>query len=225
MLFDGLTPQPLDPIMAGFQEFTADTRAEKINLGVGMYYDEAGRIPVLDVVQEAERRMVGKVESWTYLVPDGMPALREAAKRLVFGDALVESDGTRIVTVQSLGGTGALKLGADVIHRVAPGSVVALSRPTWGNHPSIFAGAGLEVVEYPYFDAATGGVDWPGMRDSIAAMAAGTVVLLHACCHNPTGADLDAAQWAELVGIISGAEARAVSGHGLRRVCGRAGRR
>ena len=202
MLFDGLKPQPLDRIMAGFQEFTADPRAEKINLGVGMYYDEAGRIPVLEVVQEAERRMVGKVESWTYLVPDGMPALREAAKRLVFGDALAESDGARIVTVQSLGGTGALKLGADVIRRVAPGSVVALSRPTWGNHPSIFAGAGLEVVEYPYFDAATGGVDWAGMRDCIAALAEGTVVLLHACCHNPTGADLDAAQWAELAGIL-----------------------
>lgn len=201
-LFDGLKAQPLDPIMAGYQEFMADTRAEKINLGVGMYYDEAGRIPVLDVVQGVERRMAGKVESWTYLVSDGLPALREAAKRLVFGDALVASDGARITTAQSLGGTGALKLGADVIRRVAPGSVVALSRPTWGNHPSIFAGAGLEVVEYPYFDAATGGVDWVGMRDCVAGMPAGTVLLLHACCHNPTGADLDAAQWGKLAGLI-----------------------
>ncbi len=202
-LFDGLTPSPLDPIMQGFQEFTADPRPGKINLGVGMYYDEAGRIPILDVVQAAEQRLAGTVNTWSYLVPDGLPALREAAKRLVFGDALVESDGARIVTVQSLGGTGALKLGADVISRLAPGSTVAISRPTWGNHPSIFGGAGLAVIEYPYFDAATGGVDWPGMRDAVAEMAPGTVLLLHACCHNPTGADIDAAQWAELAGLIA----------------------
>jgi aromatic-amino-acid transaminase len=202
-LFEGLKPAPLDPIMAGFQEFTADQRPGKINLGVGMYYDEQGRIPILDVVQTAETRLAGSVNSWAYLVPDGLPALREAAKRLVFGDALVESDGARIMTVQSLGGTGALKLGADVINRLAPGSTVAISRPTWGNHPSIFAGAGLNVIEYPYFDPATGGVDWPGMRDAVAAMPPGTVLLLHACCHNPTGADIDAAQWAELATLIT----------------------
>ncbi len=202
-LFNGLKPQALDPIMAGFQAFTADKRPEKINLGVGMYYDEQGRIPILDVVHAAEQRLAGSVTSWTYLLPDGMPSLREATKRLVFGDALVESDGARITTAQSLGGTGALKLGADVIRRLAPGSTVAMSRPTWGNHPSIFAGAGLDVMEYPYFDPATGGVDWPGMRDAIAAMAPGTVLLLHACCHNPTGADLDAAQWTELAGLIA----------------------
>ncbi len=199
-LFEGLKPQALDPIMASFQAFGADTRPGKVNLGVGMYYDEQGRIPVLDVVQAAEARLA--IKSWSYLQPDGLPALREAAKRLVFGDALVASEGARIVTVQSLGGTGALKLGADVIRRLAPGSTVMLSRPTWGNHPSIFAGAGLAVGEYPYFDPATGGVDWAGMRVAVAAMAPGTVLLLHACCHNPTGADLDAAQWAELAGLI-----------------------
>ncbi len=202
-LFDGLKPQALDPIMAGFQAFTADNRPEKINLGVGMYYDEQGRIPILDVVHAAEQRLAGSVTSWTYLLPDGMPSLRDATKRLVFGDALVESDGARITTAQSLGGTGALKLGADVIRRLAPGSTVAMSRPTWGNHPSIFAGAGLATTEYPYFDPATGGVDWPGMRDAVAAMPPGTVLLLHACCHNPTGADLDAAQWSELAELIA----------------------
>ena len=201
-MFDALTPQPLDPIMAGFAEFAVDTRADKVNLGVGMYYDEEGRIPVLDVVRAAEAIVMPKIASWGYMQPEGMPALREAAKRLVFGDAMAAAEGGRIVTVQSLGGTGALKLGADVIARVAPGSVVAMSRPTWGNHPSIFAGAGLKVVEYPYFDAATGGVDWAGMRDALAGMAAGTVVLLHACCHNPTGADLTAANWAEVAGIV-----------------------
>ena len=202
-LFDGLTPQALDPIMAGFQAFTADTRAEKLNLGVGMYYNEQGRIPILNVVQAAELQLAGSVNSWAYLVPDGLPALREATKRLVFGNAMVDAEGGRITTAQSLGGTGALKLGADVIRRLAPGSTVAISRPTWGNHPSIFAGAGLNVVEYPYFDASTGGVDWPGMRDAVANMPEGTVLLLHACCHNPTGADIDAAQWAELVALIS----------------------
>ena len=201
-LFDGLTPQPLDPIMAGFAEFGADARPDKINLGVGMYYDEAGRIPILDVVQAAESRLSGTIGTWGYLQPDGLPALREAAKRLVFGDALAGSMGKRIVTVQSLGGTGALKLGADVIHRLAPDSTVMLSRPTWGNHPSIFAGAGLRVAEYPYFDAATGGVDWPGMRDAVAATAPGTVLLLHACCHNPTGADLRPQDWQELARLI-----------------------
>lgn len=201
-LFDALQPQALDPIMAGFLAFGADTRADKINLGVGMYYNEEGRIPVMGVVQAAEAAVAPTIKSWAYLQPDGLPALREATKRLVFGDALVDSDGGRISTVQTLGGTGALKVGADVIARIAPGSTVAMSRPTWGNHPSIFAGAGLTVTEYPYFDPATGGVDWPGMRDAVAAMAPGTVLLLHACCHNPTGADLTPANWQELAGLI-----------------------
>ena len=198
-LFDGLRPQALDPIMAGFQEFAADRRPGKINLGVGMYYDEEGRIPVLPVVLEAEQRV--SVPSWGYLLPDGLPALREQAKRLVFGE-LAESEGSRIVTVQSLGGTGALKLAADVIARVSPGATVAMSRPTWGNHPSIFAGAGLQLADYPYFDPASGDVDWPAMRSAVAAMPGGTVLLLHACCHNPTGADLSAEAWAELAGLI-----------------------
>ena len=201
-LFDALTPQPLDPIMAGFAEFAADPRPDKVNLGVGMYYDEQGRIPILDVVQAAEAIVMPKVASWGYMQPEGMPALREAAKRLVFGATMAEAENPRIVTVQSLGGTGALKLGADVIARIAPGSTVAMSRPTWGNHPAIFAGSGLHVTEYPYFDPATGGVDWPGMRGAIAAMPPGTVLLLHACCHNPTGADLTEANWTELAKII-----------------------
>ncbi len=202
-LFDALAPQSLDPIMATFARFSADTRPEKLNLAVGMYYDESGRVPILDVVRTAEQQTAGAVDSWGYLLPTGMPALRDAAKRLVFGDALAASDGERIVTVQSLGGTGALKLGADMIARIAPGSTVALSRPTWGNHPSIFQGAGLKTVEYPYFDPETGGVDWPAMHEAVAAMAPGTVLLLHACCHNPTGADLNAAQWRELAGLIA----------------------
>lgn len=201
-LFAHLTPQALDPIMAGFQAFNADPREGKINLGVGMYYDEDGRIPVLDVVRTAEAMVAPQIASWGYLMQDGLPALRAAAKALVFG-TLAETEGERLVTVQSLGGTGALKLGADVIQRLAPGSTVALSRPTWGNHPSIFRGAGLVTVEYPYFDPATGGVDWPAMRAAVAEMAPGTVLLLHACCHNPTGADLVPEQWAELVGLIA----------------------
>ena len=201
-LFDHLQPEALDPIMAGFQEFGADPRPDKINLGVGMYYDEDGRIPILQAVSSAEATLSHRIASWGYLQPDGLPALRDAAKRLVFGDALLADANDRIVTVQSLGGTGALKLGADVIRRLAPASTVMLSRPTWGNHPSIFAGAGLQVAEYPYFDPATGGVDWPAMRDAVAAMAPGTVLLLHACCHNPTGADLRPEDWQELAALI-----------------------
>lgn len=201
-LFDHLKPEALDPIMAGFQEFGADPRPDKINLGVGMYYDEDGCIPIMQAVKSAEAMLSHRIPSWGYLQPDGLPALRDAAKRLVFGDALLADSSDRIVTVQSLGGTGALKLGADVIHRLAPASTVMLSRPTWGNHPSIFAGAGLQVAEYPYFDPATGGVDWPAMRDAVAGMAPGTVLLLHACCHNPTGADLRPEDWQELAGLI-----------------------
>jgi aromatic-amino-acid transaminase len=197
-LFDALKPQSLDPIMAGFQEFAADPRPEKVNLGIGMYYDEAGRVPILNVVHQAMNRLEGRIQSWDYLQPDGLPALRSAAKRLVFGD----ENSDRIVTVQSLGGTGALKLGADVIRKLDPGATVAMSNPTWGNHPAIFAGAGLQVTRYPYFDPATGGVDWPAMRDAVAAMAPGTVLLLHACCHNPTGADLSAEQWQELAKLV-----------------------
>jgi len=201
-LFDALKPQALDPIMAGFQEFATDPRPNKINLGIGMYYDEDGRIPILNVVQQAEARLAREIQSWDYLLPDGMRALRDAVKRLVFGDAMVDAEGDRIATVQSLGGTGALKLGADVIRRLDPGATVAMSDPTWGNHPAIFGGAGLRVSTYPYFDAATGGVNWPAMREAVAAMAPGTVLLLHACCHNPTGADLPHEAWAELVRLI-----------------------
>ncbi|MBV8912579.1 MAG: aspartate/tyrosine/aromatic aminotransferase [Acetobacteraceae bacterium] len=197
-LFDALKPQSLDPIMAGFQEFAADRRPGKINLGIGMYYDEDGRIPILEVVRRAQQHIEGRIQSWDYLQPDGLPALRDAAKRLVFG----EDGADRIVTVQSLGGTGALKLGADVIRRLDPDATVAMSDPTWGNHPAIFGGAGLRITRYPYFDPATGGVDWPAMREGVAGMAPGTVLLLHACCHNPTGADLPAAAWDELAGLI-----------------------
>jgi aromatic-amino-acid transaminase len=201
-LFDTLAAEALDPIMAGFQEFRADPRPGKINLGVGMYSDEDGQIPVLDVVAHAERGLAERPMSWGYFLPDGLPALREAAQRLVFGDALLATEADRITTVQTLGGTGALKLGADMISRIAPGTAVAVSRPTWGNHPSIFEGARLKLLEYPYFDPATGGVDWPAMRAAVAAMAPGTVLLLHACCHNPTGADLSAEQWQALAGLI-----------------------
>ncbi len=203
-LFDALQPEKLDPIMAGFQEFAADPRPNKVNLGVGMYYDEDGRVTILDVVKQAERLTSARLTNWGYLLPDGSPPLREATKRLVFGDALLGLDGDRIVTVQSLGGTGALKLAADMIHHLAPQTTIAMSRPTWGNHPSIFAGAGLRTTEYPYFDPATGGVDWPAMRASIAAMPPDTVLLLHACCHNPTGADLTPENWQELAGLVAG---------------------
>lgn len=198
-LFDALKPEKLDPIMAGFQEFAADPRPGKINLGVGMYYDEDGRVPILRVVRDAEQILAPHIANWGYLLPDGLPALREAAQALVFGK---DRDAERIVTVQSLGGTGALKLAADVIRRLNPNATVAVSAPTWGNHPPIFAGAGLQVVTYPYFDPATGGVDWPAMRESVAAMPPDTVLLLHACCHNPTGADLSPQQWQELAATI-----------------------
>lgn len=202
-MFEALTPQSLDPIMATFARFTADSRPRKVNLAVGMYYDEAGRIPILDVVREAGKRVTAEVQSWGYLLPTGLRPLCDAVKLMVFGDGLAGSEGSRIVTVQTLGGTGALKLGADMIARMAPETTVALSNPTWGNHPTIFEGAGLRVERYPYFDKTTGSVGWPAMRDAVAGMAPGTVLLLHACCHNPTGADLTREQWSELTELLA----------------------
>ncbi|MFT8243238.1 aromatic amino acid transaminase [Roseomonas sp. BN140053] len=202
-LFDALQPATQDPILLSFQDFMADPRAEKTNLGVGMYYDAQGRIPVMRAVAAAEEQVMQRQAPWGYLMSEGLPGLRAGAESLLFGDALAGSLRGRVATLQTLGGTGAIRLGAEVINRLQPGAVVAMSRPTWLNHPSTFQAAGLQVAEYPYYDRATGEVEWAAMREAVAAMPAGTVVLLHACCHNPTGADLSPGQWAELADLLA----------------------
>ena len=201
-LFDRIAPVPLDPVLVSIEQFVADPRAEKVNLGVGMYYDAAGRIPMMAAVREAETLLQARIPHWGYGVSEGLKPLRIGAAGLVFGrncQALLED---RIAVVQSLGGTGALRLGAELLAQLGPGAPVALSTPSWANHPSIFAATGLPLVHYPYYDAATGGLDAHGMWSAIAALPPGAVVVLHACCHNPTGVDLTREQWEDLAELL-----------------------
>jgi aromatic-amino-acid transaminase len=201
-LFAALTPLPMDPILLAFQDFASDKRAERVNLSVGMYYDETGAIPVMRAVAMAEENLARRKPSWGYLMSEGVAALRKGAAQLVFGDALLESIGHRLVTMQTLGGTGAIRLAADVIHKLQPDAVVAISKPGWPNHHAIFTAAGLSVTSYAYYDLQTRGVCFDAMRESIAALPPGAVVVLHACCHNPTGADLSTEQWNELADLL-----------------------
>lgn len=192
-----------DPILIAFQDFGADQRAGKVNLSVGMYYDAAGRIPILRAVAQAEATLQRRAAPWGYGMGEGVPAFRAAAAKLLFGEALLGRIGPNLATMQTLGGTGALRLGAEMIRAMHPGTAVALSRPTWMNHAPIFAAAGLAITEYDYFDPANGSVDVAAMRRSLEGLAAGSVVVLHGCCHNPTGADLPAEAWPEIAALMA----------------------
>jgi aromatic-amino-acid transaminase len=191
-----------DPIFKLNDEFHQDLRAGKINLTIGIYFDDAGRLPVMAAVKQAELALLATVGAKPYLPMSGDPAYRAQVQRLLFGaDHAAVTDG-RIVTIQTLGGSGALKVGADFLKTYFPASEVWVSNPSWDNHRSIFEGAGFKVHSYPYYDAATGGVRFAAMLDSIASLPAHSVVLLHACCHNPTGVDLSNAQWDELIAVM-----------------------
>jgi aromatic-amino-acid transaminase len=190
---------PRDPILGLTEQFNADPNPAKVNLGVGVYLDDQGKLPVLQCVAEAERRLLAAPRPKAYLPIDGMAAYDQAVQQLVFGAAHAAVTGGRIATVQALGGTGGLKVGADLLRRLRPGAAVLISDPSWENHRALFSAAGFEVSTYPYYDAATRGIRFPAMLAALRAAAPGTVVVLHACCHNPTGCDLDAAQWDEVV--------------------------
>ena len=194
-MFESLTPPPPDGILALSAAYRADPRERKLDLGVGVYKDDAGRTPVMRAVKEAERRVLSGQTSKTYLSPAGDEGFNAAMIALVFG---AEAPTERLRGVQSVGGTGAVRLLADLIARAERGATVWLPEPTWPNHAPIMRQAGLAFCTYPYFDAAAGTVDFAGMRDALAEAGPGDVVLLHGCCHNPTGADLDAAQWREI---------------------------
>jgi aromatic-amino-acid transaminase len=188
-----------DPILGLTEAFQADTRATKVNLGVGVYQDETGKVPVLSVVRDAEKRWYEREDSKAYIPIDGVAAYRKEVQALLFGrDSAVVSEG-RVATAQAVGGTGALKLGADFFRRFLPGSSVYLSSPSWENHRALFEAAGFTVKEYPYYSPRTFGLDFPAMRDALAALPAKSIVLLHAACHNPTGVDLGDAEWDEVV--------------------------
>jgi aromatic-amino-acid transaminase len=193
---------PRDPILGITEAFNADTRATKVNLGVGVYFDDNGKLPLLGAVKAVERARLESLPSHGYLPIDGLPAYNKAVQTMLFGpDSPLLAEG-RVVTVQALGGTGALKVGGDYLKRLRPDAAVHISDPSWENHRAVFENAGFAVSAYPYYDAATRGVDFAAMKAYLGALPPGAIVVLHACCHNPTGADLSAGQWREIVGVF-----------------------
>lgn len=205
--FDDVEFYPGDPIFGLTDMFNADDREQKVNLGVGIYLDEMGRLPLPQAVGVAEKRLAEQGAPHGYIPMGGLPSFIPADQELVFGaDAAVVAEG-RIATVQTLGGSGALKEAADFLHVLMGANVVALSDPSWANHAAIFGGSGYDVVRYRYYDAANRRVDVDGMLEDIRALQPGTVVVLHACCHNPTGYDLDAEQWVRVTEAVEQAGA------------------
>jgi aromatic-amino-acid transaminase len=201
-LFDAVEMAPRDPILGLNEQFAADPNPAKVNLGVGVYYDENGKLPLLRCVRAAEETMMEKQQARGYLPIDGLVAYDDATQALVFGtDAAARREG-RIATVQAVGGTGALKVGADLLQRMNPGARVLISDPSWENHRALFEGAGFEVGSYPYYEPASHAVDFQRMLSALNAAAAGTIVVLHACCHNPTGCDLTPEQWQQVIDVL-----------------------
>ena len=198
-LFTSVEMAPRDPILGLSEQFSADPNPAKVNLGVGVYFDDQGKLPVLACVAAAEQQLSGGVKTKGYLPIDGIAAYDRAVQGLVFGtDSPAVAEG-RVATVQALGGTGGLKVGADFLKRLAPGATALISDPSWENHRALFSNAGFAVAAYPYYDAATRGVRFDAMLATLRGAAPGTVVVLHACCHNPTGCDLTPAQWDDVV--------------------------
>ncbi|MCK6407366.1 MAG: aspartate/tyrosine/aromatic aminotransferase [Rhodocyclaceae bacterium] len=198
-IFAAVEMAPRDPILGLNEAFNADTRATKVNLGVGVYFDDNGKIPLLAAVKAAEEARLKAAPPRGYQPIEGPAAYNNAVQSLLLGkDSPLIANG-QVVTAQALGGTGALKIGADYLKRLNPNAKVYISDPSWENHRALFESAGFVVENYTYYDAATRGVNFDGMKASLKAMAPGSVVVLHACCHNPTGADLSDAQWADVV--------------------------
>jgi len=191
-----------DPILSLNEAFQKDPRKDKVNLSIGIYFDDAGRIPVLDCVRRAEAQMLEKSAPKPYLPIAGDPAARQAVQQLLFGADHPALAAGRVVTLQTVGSSGGLRVGADFIRRWLPQSAVWVSDPTWDNHRAMFEGAGLTVNTYPYYDPASGGLRFDALRATLATLPARSVVLLHACCHNPTGVDLTREQWKALVPVL-----------------------
>jgi aromatic-amino-acid transaminase len=201
-LFSAVPLAPRDPILGLNEAFNADTRTTKVNLGVGVYCNEEGRIPLLRAVAEAEAQRVAQHAARGYLPIDGIVAYDQAVQQLLFGaDSALMANG-QVVTAQAVGGTGALKIGADFLKQVAPDAVVAISDPSWENHRALFEGAGFEVRNYRYYDATSHGVNRSGLLEDLAALPAGSIVVLHACCHNPTGVDLTLEDWRQVLDTV-----------------------
>jgi aromatic-amino-acid transaminase len=201
-MFQHLDPYAGDPILSLNEAYGNDPRPHKINLSIGIYFDDAGHIPVLDCVRQAEAQLLAEGAAKPYLPIEGAPACRRAVQQLLFGADHEAVKSNRIATLQTVGSSGGLKVGADFLKRWFPDSQVWVSDPTWDNHRSMFEGAGLKVHTYPYYDATSGGLKFDAMLATLRTLPAGSIVLLHACCHNPTGVDLTHRQWEELIPVL-----------------------
>ena len=199
--FSAVEMAPRDPILGLNDQFAADTNPAKVNLGVGVYYDDQGKLPLLGCVQAAEQAMMATPKARGYLPIDGLAAYDTGVKALVFGADSEPVQSARVATVQAIGGTGGLKIGADFLHRLNPRAEVLISDPSWENHRALFTNAGFLVKNYRYYDAKNRGIDFEGMLADLAAAAPGSIAVLHACCHNPTGYDISAAQWDQVVAM------------------------
>jgi aromatic-amino-acid transaminase len=205
-MFQHLEPYAGDPILSLNDSFQKDPRSHKVNLSIGIYFDDAGRIPVLACVREAEAQMLAESGPKPYLPIEGSAVTRQAVQQLLFGAAHEAVTSGRIATLQTIGSSGGLKVGADFLKRWFPNSQVWISDPSWDNHRAMFEGAGVTVNTYPYYDASTGGLKFDAMLAALQTLPPRSVVLLHACCHNPTGVDLTSAQWARLIPVLRARE-------------------
>ncbi|HTW38308.1 MAG TPA: amino acid aminotransferase [Steroidobacteraceae bacterium] len=201
-MFERLERVSEDTILGLMAAFRADSHPEKVDLGVGVYRDARGETPVLEAVRRAERTLLERQTTKTYVAAGGNPSFNQAMEVLVFGERHAALAAGRVRTIQGVGGCGALRLGAELIHAAAPQSVVHVSSPTWANHVPLLSGCGLKLERYPYYDAATGKVRFAALLQALDALPAGSVVLLHAACHNPTGADLSQAEWREVLALV-----------------------
>ncbi len=201
-LFSAVEMAPRDPILGLNEQFNADTNPAKVNLGVGVYFDDNGKLPLLECVLTAEKAMMDAPKPHGYLPIDGIAAYDAAVKALVFGADSEPVTSGRVATIQALGGTGGLKVGADFLKKLSPNTKVLISDPSWENHRALFTNAGFKVQSYRYYDEATRSLNFAGMLADLNAAEAGTVVVLHACCHNPTGYDITPAQWDQVIAAV-----------------------
>jgi len=201
-LFSTVELAPRDPILGLNEQYNADTRPDKVNLGVGVYYDDQGRVPLLRCVHAVELERVQAAAAHSYLPIEGLKTFNEGARALVLGKDAEAITSGRSFTVQGVGGTGALKIGADYLKQLLPHAKVAISNPSWENHRALFERAGFEVVQYPYYDPELRGLNFEAMLEGLKALPAQSIVVLHACCHNPTGADPTPEQWQQIAAVV-----------------------
>jgi aspartate aminotransferase len=201
-MLERLERLPIDPILGLMGLFRADTDPRKVDLGVGVYRDDQGHTPILGSVRQAEQTVLGRQATKSYVGPAGNVGFNQAMARLVLGDGHPVLAADRVRSIQAPGGCGALRLGAELFRSAQPETVVHVSTPTWANHVPLLSGCGLTLERYPYYDPATGGVKFDAMLSTLDRLPARSVVLLHASCHNPTGADLSEGQWRQLLDLF-----------------------